>query len=1104
MGPGKGLMKRAGFVVVVLLLFVAGLVYLLLDASEDPARRRAQGEGVPDASADRSAQAEQGSDADAELALADDRDPNRIAGPAVVVSGRVLRDGSGVGGAKVRLERESPVERTMQARWEEAQREGQPSPAIAEMETVADGSFRIRMPRRSVVRIHVWAQGSAHAFRRLLIPPVGDPDPVDIDLEAGSTLRGLVLSAAGEPVAGARVLNKSPFAEQATTVDGRFEFTELPDGLVTVEVYADGHPALRRWVTAPYEGELVFHLGSSGSVEGRIVTDREEPVAGALVRISTADPSGRSVYSFALGYTDAAGNYRLDALAPGAINGVTVQHPEFPRISIKVFPTERVTAGKTLRFDMEIESGQPLRGIVLRAEDRAPVAGAVVTLLSMGENYRGLGEMTKVAAGKDGRFLVPHVPEGTYSLEACADGYARRVRRSAQQGQPFTIDLFIDRDEVPSEQTILLEPAGGVRGRVIGARNASWINFVAAELNLNTQADDFGSFEFRAVPIATEAVVKLNQPPTESDPFEVKAGEVVEVELDAFGQGGFTGVVEDPDGNPVAGAKVGIGVSSWRGQLQHLLTNSGGWGTTTTDVDGRFRLPLPRWIRSNRGQTLTVAAAHREYSVGSVGGLAILEKGETKELRIELGPSGRVTGRVEFEDGAPVSEVRVMAQPQKSKGQAAQDIRQRRVAHTAPDGTFEIVGLAEGSYRLSVWYPEAKPIESPLVEAGREDVRVVLRRTLAISGYLRHKDGRALSSQSAKVYALVPGPKAATQHHGSIQTGGLFRIAHLEPGQYEIEVVPSQQQWQIRDSFEKVRIPPVATGTTDVVIEVSPGLGVSGIVQDPDGRRVAGAGVVAMPLKLPAVQRNNYYNQSRPACIANGRGEFEIEGVGKEELELVAVATGYRPASLRAIPGTDGIVIQLDRGEVFEGTLLQHDGTPVKRQWINIQPVSKEMQNKINEWSMRGGQSWNMFGGYQLTGTQTDDKGRFVFAGLEPGEYRFGTFWNFNGVAPRETYRTGSGKHTIQLVLPFKIKGIVVGSDSQPVQPARGQVWVNARAGDQYARGVIVGANGTFEIEGLPPGSIRLQAYASGYLPASVEVQAGAENVRIVLQSQKG
>ena len=139
-----------------------------------------------------------------------------------------------------------------------------------------------------------------------------------------------------------------------------------------------------------------------------------------------------------------------------------------------------------------------------------------------------------------------------------------------------------------------------------------------------------------------------------------------------------------------------------------------------------------------------------------------------------------------------------------------------------------------------------------------------------------------------------------------------------------------------------------------------------------------------------------------------------------------------------------------------------------------------------------------------LAAFRVDLSGRFVFAGLEPGDYRFGTFYNFNGVAPRETYRTGSGKHVIQLVLPFRIKGVVVGPGGQPVQPRTGQAWVNARAGDQFGRGVIVAADGTFEIEGLPPGVITLQTYASGYLPAKVEVQAGAENVRIEMQPQKG
>ena len=43
---------------------------------------------------------------------------------------------------------------------------------------------------------------------------------------------------------------------------------------------------------------------------------------------------------------------------------------------------------------------------------------------------------------------------------------------------------------------------------------------------------------------------------------------------------------------------------------------------------------------------------------------------------------------------------------------------------------------------------------------------------------------------------------------------------------------------------------------------------------------------------------------------------------------------------MQVSPGTDGITMQLDQGETFEGTLINHDGQPVKRQWVTEEVIN--------------------------------------------------------------------------------------------------------------------------------------------------------------------
>jgi protocatechuate 3,4-dioxygenase beta subunit len=430
------------------------------------------------------------------------------------------------------------------------------------------------------------------------------------------------------------------------------------------------------------------------------------------------------------------------------------------------------------------------------------------------------------------------------------------------------------------------------------------------------------------------------------------------------------------------------------------------------------------------------------------------------------------------------------------------DTRQPRQARTDFDGRFTIRGVADGKYTLTVDHTDgvADPIDD--LEAGTEGLRVVLRATMSIRGVILDEDD--LPVTAAQVNAIVPTAKGETKTGGTLGGSGRFQIDHLEPGSYAIEVSPSNQGWQATSGFETLRIPPVPAGSDNVIIRVSSGATVAGRVLSESGAPIAGAGVIALPKQLKPEERRNPYQTSRPAAITNGRGEFELKGVGSEPIEVIALAVGYQPGTEEVSPGGGAVTLRLEKGARIEGKVLLPDGKPLVGQWIWAQAAAGDLQNKFNGWQQRGGQTWNNFGGWQIFGTNTNSRGEFNLLSLLPGEYTL-QINSAEGVAAEATYRTGSGDITIQLVSPLTIRGKVVDAAGNPIVPdGNYQVYINARRGSRYFSSATAAADGSFALKGLAPGKVTLNVWAGQrYKPATVDVEAGEQSLVISLEENK-
>lgn len=307
-------------------------------------------------------------------------------------------------------------------------------------------------------KVHVLV--SAEGYLPVWIAGVEAPtrEPLRLELEVASRLRGQVVDEDGAGVGGARVgvytepvtpgeLGvAAPSAEvsKSTTTDGHgvFVFDELPAVKAFVEVSAAGfQPTPPRSVEIPAGGaaeDLRFVLKRGAVVEGRVTSGGGEPVAGARIRL------GQWVAS-----TDVDGVYRMEGVVPGR-HHLFAGHLEYELRG----KTVQVEPGVNV-FNLVLEAGWPVSGRVTD-DDGAPVGGAHVELI-----FDGSGPMRRYEATSDadGAIAFPRVVDGVYDVVAARDGYG---------AVEMTRGLAVGGGGVEGFE-VVITPAAVVAGRLLGA-----------------------------------------------------------------------------------------------------------------------------------------------------------------------------------------------------------------------------------------------------------------------------------------------------------------------------------------------------------------------------------------------------------------------------------------------------------------------------------------------------------------------------------------------------------------------------------------------------------------------------------------------------------
>lgn len=496
------------------------------------------------------------------------------------------------------------------------------------------------------------------------------------------------------------------------------------------------------------------------------------------------------------------------------------------------------------------------------------------------------------------------------------------------------------------------------------------------------------------------------------------------------------------------------------------------------DASGRFRIddiPPGRYV-------LRISAPG--YATRFKQGVLVTIDENSSAVRVVLDQGSGFEGRVTDAEGNGLAGGRVIAAAMPGRRMLRFD---RVEVPTGPDGTYRIDTLVSGMrYAVEAWAEGHAPTVR-YIEAG-SDVRT-LDWELSGSGRI---EGLVLDEETGSgvpdcQVTVLAGPITGLSPVSTVtDETGAFVLPYVNAGPI-ILFAAHAEGYQSNDelNFASVRGMRVASGeTTRIEWRLTPGGAVEGQVTSDGGRPVPYASIAL-------VDRDGGRRRwsSELTAMSDAAGRYEVIGVRPGEYDVRVSAPGYAPPSAATEThvvmaprlGTVTKDLSLRRGGTFEGTVTAPDGTGLQGARVTLAPAdggtARELVRDLSCVSAANGR-------FRLPGVPPDvdllvtaEHDSWVQA--VPTRARVGP-----GAVRKLTLRLREGATLAGRVSDVRGAGVDGARvrwgavDGVPPRELRTSFEADAHLGSRVVR---TDNDGSFRIEGLPPGTLLLKVELEGY-----------------------
>lgn len=334
---------------------------------------------------------------------------------------------------------------------------------------------------------------------------------------------------------------------------------------------------------------------------------------------------------------------------------------------------------------------------------------------------------------------------------------------------------------------------------------------------------------------------------------------------------------------------------------------------------------------------------------------------------------------------------------------------------------------------------------------------------------VRWSDGTAAEGVNAQVMPWGAEDSLLHQRSACTNRDGVAVLDQLAPGRTGV--------YLDRGGFDQANV--IAGAVTLLEVQIPTGITVRGRVLDPEGNPIGGA----------TLSLSSYGNPTEgfPVGTADEEGRFEVRDVSDGHY-LSARSEGFAPSDQLYVTAGPGAEIEVDlvlrgKGGAIEGIVLSPDGHPLVGARVLLTGRVPAGWKGSRDWIKPGVERRRVEEPLPFA-LRTDEAGRFFTDQVGAGSIRVqarAEEW-MPWVRSVEIAAGETTQVEIRLVEGATLEGIVHRADGSPAEEAK---VLSGRYGEFESYNASCGADGRYQIRGLPSGSVDVRATESGRGTAS-------------------